>query len=62
MIGLEFFPRSNVLNWAKSIHDAHPDHECWITTHSYLSDQPNVSPDPNFPSNRASRGTGGPHN
>ena len=62
IIGLEFFPRSEVLNWAKSIHDAHPDHECWITTHSYLSDQANFSSDPNAPSNRASRGTGGPSN
>ena len=62
LIGLEFFPRSEVLTWAKSVHDAHPDHECWITTHSYLSDQANISSDPNAPSNRASRGTGGPHN
>jgi hypothetical protein len=62
IIGLEFFPRSEVLNWAKSVHDAHPDHECWITTHSYLSDQANSSSDPNAPSNRASRGTGGSNN
>lgn len=62
MIGLEFFPRSAVLNWAKRIHDAHPGHECWITTHSYLSDQANFSSNPNTPSNRASRGTGGPNN
>ena len=61
IIGLEFFPRSEVLNWAKSVHDAHPDHECWITTHSYLSDQANVSSDPNAPSNRVCRGTGGPN-
>ena len=61
MIGLEFFPRSEVLNWAKSAHDAHPDHECWITTHSYLSDQASSSSDPNTPSNRACRGTGGPN-
>jgi hypothetical protein len=58
MIGLEFFPRSEVLNWAKRVHDAHPGHECWITTHSYLSDQANSSSDPNAPNNRASRGTG----
>ena len=62
MIGLEFFPRSAVLNWAKRIHDAHPDHECWITTHSYLSDQADFSSDPNNPSNRVSRGTGGASN
>jgi hypothetical protein len=62
IIGLEFFPRSEVLNWARRIHDAHPDHECWITTHSYLSDQANVSSDPSAPSNRVSRGTGGPNN
>jgi len=61
MIGLEFFPRSEVLNWAKRVHDAHPDHECWITTHSYLSDQADFSSDPNTPSNRVSRGTGGPN-
>jgi hypothetical protein len=57
IIGLEFFPRSEVLNWARSVHDAHPDHECWITTHSYLSDQANTSPDPDAPSNRVCRGT-----
>jgi hypothetical protein len=62
MIGLEFFPRSEVLNWAKAVHDAHPYHECWITTHSYLSDQANVSADPDTPSNRVSRGTGGVNN
>ena len=61
MIGLEFFPRSEVLNWAKSVHDAHPNYECWITTHSYLSDQTNYSSDPNNPSNRVCRGTGGPN-
>jgi hypothetical protein len=62
IIGLEFFPRSAVLNWAKRIHDAHPGHECWITTHSYLSDQANLSSNPNAPSNRVSRGTGGASN
>jgi Calcineurin-like phosphoesterase len=62
MIGLEFFPRSEVLNWAREVHDAHPHHECWITTHSYLSDQSNVSTDPDAPSNRVSRGTRGPNN
>jgi hypothetical protein len=61
IIGLEFFPRSEVLNWAKSVHDAHPDYECWITTHSYLSDQASFSFDPNAPSNRVCRGTGGPN-
>ena len=59
MIGLEFFPRSEVLSWARKVHDAHPYHECWITTHSYLSDQANSSTDPDTPNNRASRGTGG---
>lgn len=58
MIGLEFFPRSEVLNWARRVHDAHPEHECWITTHSYLSDQANVSTNPDTPSNRVTRGTG----
>jgi hypothetical protein len=47
---------------AKSVHDAHPDHECWVTTHSYLSDQANISSDPNNPNNRVCRGTGGPNN
>jgi hypothetical protein len=62
MIGLEFFPRSEVLNWAKRVHDAHPYHECWITTHSYLSDQANDSTNPDAPSNRAARGTRGVNN
>jgi hypothetical protein len=62
MIGLEFFPRSKVLNWAKSVHDAHPYHECWITTHSYLSDQDSVSTNPDAPTNRVSRGTGAVNN
>jgi hypothetical protein len=62
MIGLEFFPRSEVLNWARRVHDAHPYHECWITTHSYLSDQTSVSTNPDAPSNRVTRGTGGVNN
>jgi len=58
VIGLEFFPRSEVLNWAKRVHDAHPFHECWITTHSYLSDQASTSANPDSPNNRATRGAG----
>jgi hypothetical protein len=36
IIALEFYPRNQVMNWAKAIHDAHPDHECWLTTHGYM--------------------------
>ena len=36
IISLEFFPRNKVINWAKSLHDAHIDHECWLTTHGYM--------------------------
>jgi hypothetical protein len=39
IIALEFFPRNKVMNWAKSIHDAHPDHECWLTTHGYMDNR-----------------------
>jgi hypothetical protein len=35
--GLEFFPRSSVLNWAKELHDGWPDHEIWVTTHGYMN-------------------------
>src|SRR5229473_1230570 len=38
ILSLEFQPRSVVLHWGKSIHDSFPDHECIITTHSYLTD------------------------
>lgn len=36
LITVEIFPRSEVLRWAKTIHDAWPDHQCWLTTHSYM--------------------------
>ena len=36
IISLEFFPRNKVINWAKSLHDTHIDHECWLTTHGYM--------------------------
>jgi hypothetical protein len=36
VITVEIFPRSEVLRWAKTIHDAWPDHQCWLTTHSYM--------------------------
>jgi Calcineurin-like phosphoesterase len=36
IISLEFFPRNKVMNWAKSLHDQHIDHECWVTTHGYM--------------------------
>jgi hypothetical protein len=39
VIGLEFFPRSSVLVWAKTIHDAYPDHEVIVSTHSFITDQ-----------------------
>lgn len=53
IISLEFYPRNEVMNWAKSVHDAHLDHECWLTTHGYMDnlaarctrDQPG-GPDP----------------
>ena len=32
IISLEFFPRNKVINWAKSLHDAHIDHERRPTT------------------------------
>ncbi|MGH9664795.1 MAG: hypothetical protein ACRD9L_10260, partial [Bryobacteraceae bacterium] len=38
VIALEFFPRDAVLTWAKTIQDAHPGHECIVTTHGYLTD------------------------
>jgi hypothetical protein len=36
ILALEFYPRSSVLVWAKSIHDAHPDYQWWVTTHGYM--------------------------
>jgi uncharacterized protein (TIGR03437 family) len=36
VIALEFFPRSEVLNWAKALHDHFFDHEVWVTTHGYM--------------------------
>jgi hypothetical protein len=34
-ISLELYPRSAVMAWAKSIHDANLDCECWIFTHGF---------------------------
>jgi hypothetical protein len=36
VLSLECWPRSAVLNWARAIHDAHPNYQWWITTHCYL--------------------------
>lgn len=38
VIALEFFPRGPLLTWARRIQDAHPNHECIVTTHGYLTD------------------------
>jgi hypothetical protein len=35
ILNLEYYPRSVVLNWAKGIHDAYPDHQWWVATHGY---------------------------
>lgn len=39
ILALEFYPRSEVLVWAKSVHDdvASQGYELWITTHGYLN-------------------------
>lgn len=37
IIALEFFPRSDVMAWAKDLHDQYSDHEVWFTTHGYLT-------------------------
>jgi hypothetical protein len=37
VISLEFYPRSAVLVWARGIHDTYLDHECWVTTHGYMT-------------------------
>ncbi len=36
IIATEPFPRSSVMLWAKSIHDAYPDHQCWLIAHAYV--------------------------
>ena len=37
VINLEYMPRRNVLRWANTIVDAHPDYRVIMNTHSYLS-------------------------
>ena len=37
-MSLEFNPRTDVLNWARGVHDANLDHQVIITTHAYLVD------------------------
>ena len=36
LFAIEFQPRAAVLNWARTIHDRHPDFECIVSTHSFL--------------------------
>ena len=36
ILHLKYSPSTNVLNWANSIVDAHPNHRVIVTTHSYL--------------------------
>lgn len=35
VLSLEYFPRSAVLNWARGIQEAFPDHQWWVCTHGY---------------------------
>ena len=39
---LEFAPRDGVIDWAKSVIEAHPGHNVIITTHGFLDDDGNV--------------------
>jgi hypothetical protein len=36
IITLPFYPPSAALVWARSIHDASPDYQWWVTTHGYM--------------------------
>lgn len=38
LIALEFCPRDAVVSWAKRVHDAMPNTECIVITHSFLTD------------------------
>ena len=38
IFSIEHIPRQVVLEWAKGVADAHPDHEAIVTTHSFLTD------------------------
>jgi hypothetical protein len=37
-MSLEFNPRTEVLNWAREVHDANLDHQVIVTTHAYMVD------------------------
>jgi hypothetical protein len=59
VIGLEFFPRSGVLVWAKTIHDAYPDHEVILSMHSFITDAAHLvtrSTDPDYTAQSAGYG------
>ncbi len=38
VMALEFGPRDEVINWANSVLDAHPDHRAILLTHAYMFD------------------------
>lgn len=43
LANVEFHPRSPVMVWVKSLHDANPGYETWMATHSYQTVQNNLS-------------------
>lgn len=38
VFSVEFLPRVAVITWAKALHDTHLDHECIVTTHSFIGE------------------------
>ena len=75
VLALEFGPRDAVVDWAKSVVDAHPDHRAILLTHAYMYGGGNWfdhSVDPEDPQGRTydeildetfgrTRSTGNPH-
>jgi hypothetical protein len=37
IVGLELYPRPEMVDWAAALIDAHPDHEVIVLTHAYLA-------------------------
>lgn len=55
VMALEFGPRDEVISWAESVVDAHPDHRAILLTHAYMYDGGtwfDASVDPNDPQGR----------
>jgi len=53
MLNLELWPRTEVVNWAKTVVASHPDYNVVVSTHSYLNGDSTIDQSASYGSNSA---------